>query len=484
MLAQAIVFALTMGSTMVLARLLAPADFGLVAMVMTIGAFLRTFKAAGLSSATIQRDRITHAQVSNLFWLNLALGLAAAICLAATAPAIAWFFREPRLAEITLALAATFPLEAAATQHAALLNRQMRFTALAGIQIASTTAGLTVGVGLAWWDHGYWALVWLQLATAASALALTWLVSGWRPQLPVRASGTRPLVAFGASLTASSLVYSLAAAADSLLLGRFHGAGPVGLYTRAAALLRRPVDQLLAPVNAVFIPVLSRLQSEPLRYRRTFLHVHDSVVLLSLSGSALCFALARPFTLVVLGPAWSEAAPIVAAFSVAIVVTPLASTCSWLLETQGRGGDALRTSLWSSLLAIGSFAAGLPWGATGVAAAYALSALLLQLPLFYCTAGRTGPVTAADLRAGFLRHAALWPMVAVPAFLTRTAFGSASPLLQLTMGAAAGAAAGAAFVAVHPASRQRWNLLRTTLADWLRDRRAAAAAGLPVKQAA
>ena len=115
---------------MVMARLLIPKDFGLFAMVTTVMGFLRIFQDAGLSMATVQRQEITHAQVSNLFWVNVGVGGVATLLVAASAPAVAWFYREPRLVSITLVLSVTFVLTSSAVQHVALLNRQMRFGAL------------------------------------------------------------------------------------------------------------------------------------------------------------------------------------------------------------------------------------------------------------------------------------------------------------------------------------------------------------------
>jgi O-antigen/teichoic acid export membrane protein len=474
-LAQACIFALTMGSTMVLARLLTPADFGLVALVMMLTGFLRTFKNAGLSSATIQRESITHAQVSNLFWLNLILGAAAAGVLALTAPVAAWFFREPRLIAITLAISITFLVEGAMVQHMALLNRQMRFRAIAMIQVISTGGGAAVGIAVAWLYRSYWALVWLQMIVPLIALALTWSASRWRPQRPVRNTGTRPLLAFGANLTASSFVYSVASSADSLLIGRFYGAGPVGLYTRAAALLRRPLDQLLAPINAVFIPVLARLQSEPARYRRTFLRVYEPIVLVTLFVTGLCFALAQPLTRVVLGAQWMDAVPMVAAFSIAAMVAPLAATCSWLFESQGRGRHSLITSSLSSTIAIASFVAGLPFGIAGVALAYSISSVGVQLPLFFHHGGRTGPVTTADLWSGLLRHLPLWPVVSGTTFFSARLLADVSAGWQLAGGSAGGVLAGMLFIFASPASRRPATMLLGTVLEWLQSRRGIAA---------
>jgi len=452
--AQGVLFVLTLGSTMVLARLLQPSDFGLIAMVVTVMGFLRNFKNAGLSSATVQRETITHAQVSNLFWINIALGGSAGLIVAASAPAVAWFYREPRLVAITLALSFTFFFEGSTVQHMALLNRQMRFKAIAVIQIGAQVAAVSVGVGMAWFKCGYWSLVGFQLATPLATLLLTWTASRWRPQLPTRRSGIRPLVSFGANLTASSFIYSLAGGADSLLIGRFYGPDPVGLYTRAGALLRRPLEQFLSPINAVFIPVLSRVQSQPERYRRTFLQVFEAMALAGFLFSGLGLVLARPLTLVVLGPKWEQAAPIFAVFTIAAIFLPLTNACAWLFESQGRGRDALITSSIIAGTGICAVVAGLPFGAVGVAIAGSATGLLVQLPFFFHLAGRSGPVHTADLWAAFLRQLPGWGIVSGAALLARVFVTDRSPLLQLLVGALAGAIAGTGFIFAYPPSRR------------------------------
>src|SRR6202043_1586765 len=150
--AQGAQFVLSLGSIMVLARLLTPKDFGLFAMVATVMGYLAVFKDAGLSTATVQREGITHAQVSNLFWINVAMSGAIGLILAAVSPIIAWFYREPRLVPITLVLSSTFLLSGLTMQHTALLNRQMRFKAVAFIQIGSMSIGVAVGISMALLD--------------------------------------------------------------------------------------------------------------------------------------------------------------------------------------------------------------------------------------------------------------------------------------------------------------------------------------------
>src|SRR5437588_9283865 len=230
--AQGTKFFLNLAYVMILARLLVPQDFGLVAMVTTITGFLRIFQDAGLSTATVQRQDITHAQVSNLFWVNVVVGGVTTLLVAASAPAVAWFYREPRLVSITLVLSITFVLARSAVQHIALLNRQMRFKVIAVIDIVSMFVGYLIGIGMAVSGYGYWALVGTSVTQVTIKLILTWSVSRWRPRLPSRDSQTWHLLSFGANITAGTLMYSLARGADSLLVGRFFGPAAVGLYSR------------------------------------------------------------------------------------------------------------------------------------------------------------------------------------------------------------------------------------------------------------
>ena len=157
--AQGAQFLLNLAYIMVLARLLVPQDFGLVAMVTTVTGFLRIFQDAGLSTATVQRQEITHAQVSNLFWVNVGRGRCHYSVRGRLAPVIAWFYHEPRLIGITLVLSITFLLASSTVQHVALLNRQMRFGVIAVIDVISMLAGYLTGIGMALWKYGYWSLV-------------------------------------------------------------------------------------------------------------------------------------------------------------------------------------------------------------------------------------------------------------------------------------------------------------------------------------
>jgi O-antigen/teichoic acid export membrane protein len=452
--AQGALFFLNLAYIMVLARLLAPQDFGLVAMVTTVMGFLLIFQDAGLSTATVQRQEITHAQVSNLFWVNVVVGGVTTLLVAASAPAIAWFYREPRLIGITLVLSIMFLLASSTVQHLALLNRQMRFGVIAIIDVVSVLASYLIGIGMALWKYGYWALVFAILVQVTIKLVLTWSVSHWRPRLPSRNTQTWHLLSFGANISAGSLMLSLARGADCLLIGRFFGAAAVGVYSRGSVLLIRPVQQFIIPIKAVLVPALSRIQSEHDRYRRTFLQVFEAIALMTFLCAGLFLALSYPVTVAVLGPKWEAAAVIFAGFTIAALAYPLTAACAWLFASQGRGKDWVLTNAIMSGVTLCSFLAGLPFGPAGVAISYSASCVLIQLPFVYYIAGRRGPVSRKDLWIGCLRHLPVWGVVCSTAWLARTFVLDANPWTQLLLCGPVALLAGAAYIGVSTPSRR------------------------------
>jgi len=451
--AQGAKVVLNIGSLIVLARLLTPQDFGVVAMATTTLGFLRVFRDAGLSTATVQKESITHAQVSNLFWANVALSGLLSLIVVASAPAIAWFFHDRRLIAITILLSVTYLLSGSTVQPQALLNRQMRFKALAMIEIGSKAAGLVTGVLMALSGFGYWSLVGASLATEGASLLLTWPMSDWRPQAPRRNVGTRPLLKFGAGLTAGGSMNSLSQGVDSLLIGRSYGADSLGFYSRAMALLMRPSELLLGPINSVMLPILAKLQGDPKRYRRSFLQVYETLAFAGLALTGILLALSRPLTLVLLGPKWEQAAVIFGGFTLAAMYRPLSASSSWLFISQGRGDEFFLMNSILSVLAIVAVFVGLPYGPLGVALAYSVSGLLIRLPILFYLAGRRGPVSTWDLWIGFFHHLPVWGGGFAASWLARLLFADSSPLVQLAVCGTIGTLGALCFVGLLPAPR-------------------------------
>ncbi|HYY56257.1 MAG TPA: lipopolysaccharide biosynthesis protein, partial [Pyrinomonadaceae bacterium] len=276
--------------TIVLARLLTPEDYGLIGMVAIVTGFVSMFKDMGLSMATVQKSDIKYEHVSTLFWVNVALSFAIMLLTVALSPAVAWFFKEPRLLWITIAYAGGFIFGGLSVQHEALLRRQMRFGALAITEISSALAGFVTAIVLAYFGARYWALVVNQLVMSLVYAVGVWVVCGWRPGLPVRYSGVRSMLAFGGNYTGFSIVNYFGGNLDNLLVGRIWGAAQLGFYAKAYQLLLLPIDQINAPVTAVAMPALSRLTDSPERYRQAYLRILQKLAIITMPGAAFMIA--------------------------------------------------------------------------------------------------------------------------------------------------------------------------------------------------
>lgn len=282
--AKSIQFILSTGGTVVLARLLLPADFGLIGMVAVITGFAAMFKDAGLSMATIQKEKITNEQISTLFWINLGITTILGLLITLAAPLAASFYKRPELTAVTVSLALAFAINGLVIQHQALLRRHLRFGALAAIQILAQATQLLTSILLALLGFGYWALVGGLFAQAAASVLSTFFYCPWIPGKARRGTGVREMLRFGSHLTAFNFANYFSRNLDRLLIGRHFGAEALGLYSKAYQLFMMPVAQIRNPINQVLMPVLSRLKNDPDRYRKYYRRM---VEILALPASRL-----------------------------------------------------------------------------------------------------------------------------------------------------------------------------------------------------
>lgn len=388
MAAQICRFFLQLGSTVVLARLLTPADYGLIGMVAVFVGFISLFKDLGLSEATIQKAEITHNQVSNLFWVNVMLSTAIMLLTAALAPVVAWFYGEPRLTWITIVLAGGFIFGGLTVQHQALLRRQMRFTTLAAIEIASMLVGIATAIVWALYKKDYWALVLMQLASTITSMVGVWLACGWRPSLPKRYSGAGTLLAFGGHLTGFNILNYFSRNLDNVLIGWKVGAQQLGFYAKAYQLLLMPFDQINVPVAKVALPTLSRLQSEPERYRAYYIQAIRLLVTLGMPLVVFMFVAADKLILTMLGQQWTEAILIFRLLAPAAFVSTFNVAAGWVYVSLGRTDRQWRWGLLTSMVDAIGFIIGIKWGAVGIATAYGITRVGLRYPaILYCYKG-------------------------------------------------------------------------------------------------
>jgi O-antigen/teichoic acid export membrane protein len=369
---QGMQFALQSISTVTLAHMLAPADFGLVAMAATVTMLGQAFADLGLSEATIQHPEINHDQVSKLFWLNVAIGLGLTIVNASFAPFLAWFYHDERLKAIAYAFSLTFLIGGLRVQHDALLQRSMRFFALAIRDVTAYALAVPMAIFLAWRGAGYWAIVALPLLINGIMMVLSWVMAGWMPGLPRRDAKVRHLVRFGGDVAASYLTIAITGSSDDILIGWRWGAGPLGLYSRAMNLLLLPIRQLSGPARKVAVPAFSRLQDDPDRLARYYLRTTNLVVWITAPIFGLLFVVATPLIVLTLGEQWRAAAQVFKILVIFSLGQLLYESLTWLLIGRGQSRRLLALALILCPITIGSYAIGLPFGIRGVAFSGAL----------------------------------------------------------------------------------------------------------------
>ncbi len=383
--AQASKFSLKFGSTMVLARLLLPEDYGLIGMATVVIGFVEYFKDLGLSTATIQRREINHRQISTLFWINLAVGCLVALIIAGLAPAIASFYNEPRLKSVTFALAINFVFGGLTVQHQALLKRQMQFASLAKIEIVAMMTGVTTAVITAYYGLGYWALVLMLMVTAITNAVGVWLACSWRPGFPQKDSEIGSMLAYGGNLTGFGLVNYFSRNLDNILIGRRWGSGQLGLYAQAYQLLLLPIQQINNPINSVALPTLSSLQTEPEKYSRYYYKAILLITTLGMPIVAFMFATADELILLILGEQWLGSVPLFKFLMPAAFVGTFNVAGGWVYQSLGRTDRQFRVGMIMATINSIIFLISVNWGAIGVARAYGLSQPILMIfALNYC----------------------------------------------------------------------------------------------------
>jgi len=385
-----------------LARILMPGDFGVVAMVIVVTRFASFVMDMGLSTATIQKDKLTEEQISTLFWTNAFVGVALAIALLAISPLVAWLYGEPRVIGIFSVLAFALIFGGLTVQHEALLRRQMNFKRLALCGVSAVAVAALVALALAVAGAGYWSLVMMHVAYSVTMAVGVWSACKWRPRRTMNLASIRSILAFGGRLTGFDLFDYAARNIDRVLVGLFWGARWVGLYAQAVELFLTSTTQICMPVSEVTIAGLSRLHDERERFRSYFLNALSFVLVIAIPIAVLFAVLARELLVTVLGEHWSDAASILRVLAICALFFPITRVMQWLYKATGRGRQMLRWGIFASLVSVVSFFVGIPFGVEAMSISFTICTGLLIVPCVYFATRDTG-ISAWEVWRTFAR---------------------------------------------------------------------------------
>lgn len=396
MAARLINVVVQLGSTIVLARILGPHDFGLATMVLAITLFAPILIDLGTTDASTQRSKITHQQISTLFWLNIGIGIVLTVLLALSSGFVARMFGQPALAEITLVSSLTFAFTGLAVQHYALMRRALEFDRIALIDVGSNVLSSIIAVAMALMGFAYWALVLKPLLMLLLVAAGAWWSCRWVPGAPKFDSDVRDMLRFGLGVTGFSATDHMTRSFDRLAIGYFYGPGPLGFFQNAYLLYGNLISLLAESLHNVATASLSKLKSEPAMLKRSWATGLSMLTFFSSGIFAVLTVVGEDFVYVLLGPKWEPVGPLVCILSVRGIAHSVERTLGWLHVVAGRPDRWMRWGMVSAGCQMIALCIGLPFGVTGVAIVYTIAIYLLFLPaLIY--AGEPLGINAHDI---------------------------------------------------------------------------------------
>jgi O-antigen/teichoic acid export membrane protein len=412
-----------------LARLLAPHDYGIAAMVLVFASLVLVFADMALGAALIQRPTLTEADRSTAFWMTITAGAVFTVAGIALSWPLAAFYQEPEVRDLCIVLSFSFLITAVGATQRALLVRDMQFRSLEIRLMSSTLVGAAAAAVLALLGAGPWAIIGQQLAQAVVSTVLLWVASSWRPRLLFSRASLRNLGGFSSWLVGHRLLYYLHRNADNILIGRFLGAASLGAYSLAYNVMLVPFSRIAAPVQKVLAPAFARLQNEPQQIAAAWISATRILGAIAIPALAGLVVVAPDFVHVVLGERWSQATPLIQILAWVGILQALQTLNTDILQARDRTSTVFRFTVLFTGAHIVAFVIGLQWGVVGVAVAYAISSTLVEPIYTVLTARELGisPLRILECLSGVIVAAAV---------MAATVFGARLGLIDAGLGPA------------------------------------------------
>jgi O-antigen/teichoic acid export membrane protein len=395
---------LSLLSTLILARLIAPSAFGLLGMAMVLSAAMDSFNDLGTASALIQRKELNAQLASTLFWTNVLVGIVGAGFMVGVAPFVAKLYREPQVAPVLAALSVSFFINSLSVVQRAVLTRAMLFRRISTIQLSSSVASCAVGIGLAFAGAGVWSLIAAVTSQVTTVSVLYWLASPWRPSWHLSLRDLRSVTPYSANLTGSNFAHYFMRNMDNALIGRFLGAAALGYYAMAYGLMMYPLYNVTWSLGNVLFPALSRIQEEDARFRQAYLRALSVIATITFPLMLGLLATADLLVSTCFGAKWAPMVPIVRILAPVGMLQSITSAAGMIFTAKGRTNVQFRWALVEISVVLPAFVIGLRWGIIGVACGYAVAVFLLGYPLFTITSRIIGLHVSELART-------LWPVM-------------------------------------------------------------------------
>ncbi|MDD5546111.1 MAG: MOP flippase family protein [Candidatus Omnitrophica bacterium] len=372
--------------TIILARLLSPDDFGLLAMATVFINFAMIFSEMGISSALIQKQDTNDRHYYSAFWFNIIVGVLLTLVFIAVSPIIAWFYNKPELQPILIVISVNFFLSSFVIIQQTILSKEMDFKKLAIRDILAVAISGIVGIYLAYHGFGVWSLVYQSVIFTLLNAILLWTVSTWRPKFVFAIQDIKDIFHFSANLTGFNVVNYFARNVDQLLIGKYLGAEALGYYALAYKIMLYPIRNISWVIGKVMFPAFSRIQNDIEKLRNAYIKEVKIISMVSFPAMLGMFAIAPDFVFLILGHKWQPAILLIRILCFCGLTQSVSDSISGNIRlSTGNSKLHLKIGIGNAFITIISVIIGLNWGIYGVAYLYTLFSILWSIYTNYIT---------------------------------------------------------------------------------------------------
>jgi teichuronic acid exporter len=389
----------------ILARLLVPADFGVVSMVLVYTGFVDLLAEFGISATVVQKRYLDRKGLSTVFWFALLIGLLLTGVSILIAPVIEAFFDFDGLRVVVQVMSIKLLLVSLGTVPQGLLQKRLAFKKIAVIEILTTILSGLIGIVLAFLGWGYWALVLQGISLRAFRVLGYFMSTKWLPLFTLERESLKDVIGFSGNLLGFRVINYWARNADNLLIGRFLGSVQLGFYNQAYTLMMYPIRMLTSIVNPAIQPVFATAQDEPQKIAPTYLLLLEMIALITFPLGVFLHLFAGPVIRVLWGNQWDASIPIFEVLAFLTMIQPVISTSGSVFVARNKAKLLFRLGALTSLIIIAGIASGLSFGLVGVAAGYAIAYGALAFPLTFYFLAQTIDVKLTQMLAIFIKPA-------------------------------------------------------------------------------
>lgn len=346
----------------VLARLLSPEEFGILGLITVFIAVSNSIIDSGFSQALIRKNDVKQIDYNTVFFFNLGVGLILFIILFFSSSYIAFFFKEPRLVDVTRVMSSILIINGLSIIHRTILTKNIDFKLQTKISLIASLFSGVVGIGMAYYGMGVWSLVGQILSKQLLYTILMWTLNIWWPKFEFSKSSFNEMFNFGSKLLVSGLIDTIYKNVYYLIIGRYYTAGELGQYTRAEQFSIIFSANLTAIIQRVSYPVLSSIQNDDLRLKEAYRKVIKSTMLVTFALMLGLAAVAKPLIIILIGEKWLLAVPFLQIICLSEMLYPLHAINLNILNVKGHSGIILKLEVIKKIIAIPVILAGIFFG--------------------------------------------------------------------------------------------------------------------------